>query len=303
MLKSFRDIEEEVKKLRKRRVVVPAAGNTCILEAALEARERDLADFTLIDSKERLFATLSELNFSKSRLQNFEIVEEEDCNEAARMAVSMVREGKADLLAKGRLQTFELMKAVLDKAQGLREESSLLCDIMVIEKPLSPDAKLIGMSDPALCVAPTASDLVKVSKNCLPVMKRFGYEVIRCAFLAALEVEKESMPATVRAAEAARELRESEEGVEAQGPLSFDIACSPRAAAVKKLSTPVAGQADLLIVPNIETGNVLAKTIAVFTNAQYGHLVLGAQVPVVMSSRSDSSLSKFNSILLGLLSA
>ncbi len=303
MLTSFREIEEKVKSLPKRTVVVPAAANTCILEAALEAQKRGLAQFTLIDSRARLIESLKELGRDESALDDFTVIEEEDCKKAAKLGVSLIREGKAELIGKGRLQTSELIKAVLDKKEGLREPESLLCDIMVIEQPLLPEAKLIGMSDPALCVTPTAEDLVKITKNCLPVMNKLGYEKPRIAFLAALEVEKEAMPATVMAAAAAKSFNDSDAEVYAEGPLSFDIACSARAAEVKKRETPVAGKAELLIVPNIETGNVLAKTIAVFTEAEYGHLVLGAKVPVVMSSRSDSSLSKFNSILLGLLCA
>ena len=303
MLTSFGAIEEKVKSLPRRTVVVPAAANTCILEAALEAHRRGLADFILIDSRVRLIETLKELGRDESALEPFRVVEEDDCRKAARLGVSLVREGKAELIGKGRLQTSELMKAILDKQDGLREESSLLCDIMVIEQPLVEEPKLICMSDPALCVAPTVEDLVKVTRNCLPMMGKLGYARPRVAYLAALEVVKEAMPATVLAAEAAKKINEMVESLDAEGPLSFDIACSKRAAEVKGRETPVAGKADLLIVPNLETGNVLAKTIAVFTKAEYGHLILGAKVPVVMSSRSDSSLSKFNSILLGLFCA
>ena len=304
LLKTFSEIENTVKSKPSRTVVVPAAANTCILQAAIQAKRRQLADFILIDTKERLIHTLGELNEDSSILESFEIIEEEDCVKAADMGVAMVREGRASLIGKGRLQTFELMKAVLNKKTGIREGGSLLSDIMLIEQPLSEEKKFVGMSDPALCVSPSADDLVRITRNCMPVMRAIGCTSPKVALLAALEVEKEAMPVTITAAAVAKRLNDGEvEGVVAEGPLSFDIACSPRSAALKGRKTPVAGKADLLIVPTIETGNVIAKAVAVFTNAQYGHLVTGAKVPVVMSSRADVSQSKYNSILLGLLTA
>jgi len=303
MLTSFQAIEDRVKTMPRRRVVVPAAANTCILEAALEANRRGLAEFTLIDARTRLQATLDELGHGPEVLRDFTVIEEEDCVAAARLGVSLVRTGEADLIGKGRLQTFELMKAVLDKTDGLRAPDSLLCDVMVIEQPYVDPPRLVAMTDPALCVAPSVDDLVTIARTCVPVVRRFGVERPRVAFLAALEVVKDAMPATGAAAEAARRLAGADDGLDAEGPLSFDIATSAHAAAVKKQRTPVAGRADLLVVPNLEAGNILAKTIAVFTKAEYGHMILGARVPVVMSSRSDSSESKFNSILLALLCA
>ena len=305
MLRSFAEIEKRVLELPRKTVAVPAAANTCILEAAIEAHRRNLADFILIDSKSRLKKTLETLECDETILSSFEHIEEEDCVEAARLGVRLVREGKADLLGKGRLQTFELMKAVLDKEDGLRTEDSLLSDIMVIELPEQKEPRLIGMSDPALCVLPSADELIRVTRNSVAVLHKLGITKPRVAILAALEVVKESMPATAQAADVARRINEGAVAdCVADGPLSMDTACSARSAAIKKRSdSPVAGKADLLIVPNIEAGNILAKTIAVLTRAEYGHLVVGSKVPVVMSSRADSSESKFNSILLGLLAA
>lgn len=304
MLTSFAAIEAKVRSLPKRTVAVPAAANTCALEAALEARSRGLADFILIDGRARLDATMRELGRDPSVLSSFEIVEEEDCDLAARLAVGMVREGRADLLGKGRLQTSQIIKAVLDKKDGLREASALLSDIMVIEKPQAEKPSLVVMTDPALCVAPSVDDLIRIIANAVTALHKFGCERPRVAILAALEVVKEAMPATVAAAEVARRINCGEvPGCVAEGPLSMDIAVSPRAAEVKGHRSEVAGRADLLVVTNIEAGNVLAKTVATFTKADYGHLVLGARVPVIMSSRSDSSASKFNSVLLGLLCA
>jgi len=304
MLTSFVQIEDKVRAKPIRTVVVPAAANTCILEAAITATSRNLAKFILIDTRARLEATLEQLGEGKEVLEQFEVVEEEDCPKAAAMGVAMIREGRASLLGKGRLQTFELMKAVLNRETGIREEDSLLSDIMLIEQPLLKDPRLIGMSDPALCVSPSPDDLVKITKNCMKVMNAIGCVTPKVALLAALEVEKEAMPVTKVAALVAKRLNSGEvEGVIAEGPLSFDVACSKRSADLKGRTTPVAGNADLLIVPNIEAGNVIAKTIAVFTKAEYGHLVTGAKVPVVMSSRADVSKSKYNSILLGLLAA
>jgi phosphate butyryltransferase len=302
MMRTFSDIEKKVRELPSQTVVVPAAANTCILQAAITAKRGGIANFILIDTRSRLEATLEELGESKDLLSQFEVIEEEDCVKAAAMGVAIVREGRASLIGKGRLQTFELMKAVLDKTTGIREDDSLLSDIMLIEQPLSDEPRLIGLSDPALCVSPSEDDLVRITRNCMKVMRGIGCSVPRVALLAALEVEKKSMPVTEVAAAVARRLNNGEvENVVAEGPLSFDIACSPRCARLKGRNTPVAGNADLLIVPTIETGNVIAKAVAVFTKAQYGHLVTGARVPVVMSSRADASRSKYNSILLGLL--
>ena len=304
MLTSFAAIEDKVRSLPKRTVAVPSAANTCALEAALEARKRGLADFILIDGRARLEATMRELGRDPSILGTFEVVEEEDCDAAARLAVRMVREGRAGLLGKGRLQTSQIIKAVLDKKDGLREASALLSDIMVIEKPQAEKASLVVMTDPALCVAPSVDDMIRIIANAVTALHKMGCERPRVAIPAALEVVKEAMPATVAAAEVARRVNAGEvPGCVVEGPLSMDIAVSPRAAQVKGYTSEVAGRADLLVVTNIEAGNVLAKTVATFTKADYGHLVLGARVPVIMSSRSDSSSSKFNSVLLGLLCA
>jgi len=304
VLRSFSDIQAKVKEFPRRTVVVLGAANVCILEAVLAAHERGLANFILIDARKRIVATLEELGHDASALDPFEVVEEEDCVRAAQVGVRIVHEGRAALIAKGRLQTFQMIGAVLDKETGLRRENSIISDVMVIEKPFEKEARLIGMSDPALCVLPSVEQKVKITRQAVEMFHSLGFERPRVAVLAALEVVKDTMPATVEAAQVVERIQQiMGDQCFIEGPLSMDIACSERAAEVKGRQGPVAGWADLLIVPNLEAGNIMAKTVATFTQLAYGHLIIGAGVPIVMSSRSDSSASKYHGLLLGLLCA
>ncbi len=305
-IRTFAELKAAVEGAPARRVVIPAAADPCALEAMCRARAEGLAEGILIDSRRRI-AEVMEMLESEGRkrpgigVDDFEIVETEDPEEAAARGVELIRNGAADLIAKGRLQTYQLMHAVLDREKGLRR-GRLLSDVMLVEKPKSEEPRLIGITDPALCILPSLEEKKQIIQNAVEVFHRLGVREPKVAVICALEVVKESMPATVDA----RKLQEMNERGEIQGcivegPLSMDIAISRHAAEVKKMKGRVPGDADILVVPNIETGNVLAKTFAHLIDTRLAHIVVGARVPVVMSSRADSSDTKYNSLLVGLL--
>ena len=221
--------------------------------------------------------------------------------EAAKKAVSLVSSGKANILMKGLLDTSILMKAVLDKEIGLRGKG-VLSHVAVFE--IGGRDELLYMTDAAMNIAPTLEDKVSIIENSVAVFKAVENRVPMVGILCAVEKVNEKMEATVHA-EKLVEMNQSGEIKDCiiGGPFALDNAISKEAARIKKITHPVAGKADILLVPNIEAGNVLYKSLTYFANAQSAGIIAGARAPVVLASRSDSRQTKLNSIALGVMIA
>jgi len=224
-----------------------------------------------------------------------------DPAEAAREAVAAVRAGEAQLLMKGLLQTADLLRAVMARDTGLRTGRSL-SHACVVQVPGLP--RLLHISDIALNIAPDLARKADIVRNQVAVARALGLERPKVAIISAIENVNPDMPATVDA-RALQEMAERGDLGECvvQGPLALDLALSAEAGAVKGVSGPVVGAADVLIMPNLETGNVLYKALVHLAGASSAGIVVGARCPIVLLSRSDQPASKLNSIALAVLAA
>lgn len=225
----------------------------------------------------------------------------DDPNEAARQAVAAVRNGEADLLMKGLLQTAEIMKAVLNKEEGLRTGRAL-SHVVACEVP--GWHKVIYITDVALNVAPDLARKADIVRNAVLTVQALGAAQPKVAALASVEKVNPDMPASVDA----RALQEMAERGElghclVQGPLALDLAASAEAGATKGVTGPVVGDADILMVPAIDAGNMLYKGLVYFAKCRSAGIIVGAKCPVVLLSRSDSADSKLMSIAMAVLCA
>jgi phosphate butyryltransferase len=296
----IRTMKELVDRARARgpvRLVVPAAESETALAAAVEAERQGLALPILVGDRAGLSALLHSLGHEPRR---FVLVHEPDDARAVRLAVHFARIGEADLILKGRCRTGDLLRAVLDRDEGLRQ-GSLVSDVMVTEHPLG-EPWLVALTDGGVNVAPTLEQKRAILENALQAVRRLGVERPRVAALCAIETVERGMPHTAEAAQlAAMAARGEIAGCDVLGPVALDGALSREAARAKHMDHPAAGRADILLAPTIEVGNVLGKAFTWLARKPVGHVVEGARVPVLIPSRAEHALDKLCSIALGVL--
>lgn len=283
------------------RLVVAAAESGTALRAAAMARRQRLADVALTGDPAGLRRRLAELGEDPAL---FDLVPAADDAEAARVAVGMVRAGEAAILMKGRLQTGDLLRAVLDRKAGLRQGGQLLSDVLVADHPLSAEPRLVGVTDGGVNVAPDLAQKRAIIENAVALFRRLGHERPKVACLCAVEKVTAAMPHT----EEARALAEANArgdfpGCQISGPLALDNALSLEAAREKGIDHPVAGRADVLLAPTIEVGNALGKAFTYLAHAHVAHVLVGALAPVLIPSRVERAEDKLLSIALGVLAA
>jgi phosphate butyryltransferase len=280
------------------RVAVAAAESDTALAAAALARRQRIADVVLLGGLDEIRAKLRKLGEDPALFQLEAAATDAD---AARRAVAMVRAGEAAVLLKGRLQTAELLRAILDRSEGLRGDR-LLSDVLVADHPLSPTPRLLGCSDGGVNVAPTLAEKKEILLNAVTLFRRLGYERPKVACLCAVETVTTAMPHT-EDARALAELSAAGElpGCVVSGPLALDNALSVEAARAKGIDHPVAGRADILLAPTIEVGNALGKAFTYLAHRHVAHVIVGARAPVLIPSRVDRAEDKLYSIALGVL--
>ena len=285
----------KIKNERKMKLAVVSAQDKEVLEAVVEAMKLGIIDPILIGNMEKIEDMLKKFGFN---LEEFNIINERDLGKAAEIGVKRVRRGEADFLMKGIVDTATLMKAVLNKEWGLRTES-LLSHIMVYEIDTYP--KLIYLTDGGMNLYPDLEQKIKIIENGVQVAKAMGNETVKVACLAAKEIKDPKMPATMDAYEITRKYQEGyfEDGIIIDGPVALDLAVSKKSANIKGYKSEVAGDADILLVPNIEMGNGIGKSITYFAGGKSAGIIMGAKVPVVLTSRADTHESKLYSIALG----
>ncbi len=281
-------------------VVVAAAESDTALAAAAHARRKRIAEVVLVGGPEEIRARLALQGEDPAR---YRIVPAKDDAEAARTAVAMIRGGEAAVLLKGRIRTADLLHAILDRASGLRA-GRLLSDVLVADHPLSETARLVAVTDGGVNVAPTRAQKKEIVENAVLLFRRLGYELPKVACLCAAETVSEAMPHTVDA-RALAEMNAAGEiaGCVVSGPLALDNALSEAAARAKGVDHPVAGRADVLLVPTIETGNALGKAFTYLAKTPVAHVIVGARAPVLIPSRVERAEDKLCSIALGVLVA
>jgi len=234
-------------------------------------------------------------------LGGVEIVDVPDSRAAAAKAVALVREGKAELLMKGSLHSDEILGAVVSKEGGLRT-GRRLSHVFLMDVPTYH--KVLVVTDGAINIAPTLEDKVDICQNAIDLARAFGVERPKVAILAAVEMVSSRMPATLDAAALCKMAERGQiKGGVFDGPLAFDNAISRDAAKIKGIASEVAGDPDILLAPDLEAGNMIAKQLSFLANADSAGLVLGARVPVILTSRADSLRSRIASTAVAVLAA
>ena len=282
----------------KPRVAVAAAHEEHVMGAVTKAVSAGMVEATLVGHGDEICALLAKLGADPVRYQ---IVERESDTECVEAAVAMVRSGEADILMKGIVETRDFMRGVVNREKGLRT-GRLLSTIGIFEVPGYP--KLLSVCDVAISPQPDLDGKRQIVEECVECLHALGIGKPLVAMLSAAEQVNPKVPGSEDAAEVARMQRDGEiEGCVVEGPISFDLATSPEAARIKHYESPVAGQADLIVVPDLVSGNVLAKSLMGFGGATVAGLVLGASAPIVLTSRSAGVEDKLNSIALAALFA
>jgi len=295
VVKNFQDLMKVAQEQATMRLSVAAAQDEDVLIAVCDAAKKGIVEPVLVGNVDEIKSIAAKNNLD---ISNYEMISADDLVDAARKSVELVSTGKADFVMKGLIDTAILLKAVLDKEIGLRTDSQL-SHVMVYELPAYH--KLIYLTDGGMNIAPDLNAKVKITKNAVHVVKAMGVDTVKVACLAAKEKVNEKMPATVDAAELARLSQSGEfgENVIVEGPLAFDLAVSKEAAKIKNFKSEIAGDTDILVVPTIEMGNGIGKTMTYFGNGDSAGVIVGAKAPVVLVSRADTASAKLNSIALG----
>jgi phosphate butyryltransferase len=281
-------------------VAVAAAEDTDVIEAVLDAVDRNLANFLLFGDKEKIQAIIDEKKREMASNKQLKIVHADSKTSAAELAVQAVSGKEATVLMKGNIQTNIILKAVLNKEYGLRT-GNVLSHVAVFEIPGFNRYTIV--TDAAMNIDPNLEQKAQIIKNAVSIAHSIGIENPKVAPLAAVEVVNPAMQATIDAAALTMMNRRGQiSGCIVDGPLGLDNAVSPLAAEHKGIRSEVAGKADILLVPAIEVGNVLYKSLIYFANAKVGAVIAGAAAPIVLTSRADSAESKLYSLALAICS-
>ena len=268
------------------------------LTGAVEAATRGLIVPLLVGpaAKIRETAVMSQID-----LGNLKIVDVPHSHAAATKAVELVKEGKAEILMKGSLHTDELMSAIVSRDGGLRT-ARRISHVFIMDVPTHH--KVLVITDAAINIAPTLEDKADICQNAIDLVISLGLEKPKVAILAAVETVTTKMPATIDAAALCKMAERGQiKGALLDGPLAFDNAISAQAAETKGIKSAVAGDPDILLAPDLEAGNILAKQLSFLANADSAGMVLGAKVPVILTSRADSVRSKVASCAVAKLIA
>ena len=298
-IRTLEQLVENVKGTPARRLVVAAGHDENTIQAAARAAKELFAKVILVGDAARIATLCSRFKLDPGLLA---VIDERDEYRAGVRARDMVRDGEADILMKGLIGTEKYMHLILDKERGLLPAGAVLTHVTVLDVPAyqASHGKLLLVSDVAVIPAPDLATKVKIVTCAVDAAHSFGIENPRVALLAASEKVSGRMPATMDAAIIAKMAERGQiKGAIVDGPLALDVALSPEACEIKGLRSAVAGDADVLIFPNIETGNVFYKSATILGGARLAAVVVGSSAPCVLTSRADSEESKFFSIALG----
>ncbi|GAK59456.1 hypothetical protein U27_06441 [Candidatus Vecturithrix granuli] len=286
-LASFQAIVAEVKNREKKTVVVAAAEDHDVLIATVQAKQEGLANFLYVGAEEQIRQLARE---HQLELAEKEIVHEPDMQAAGKKAIDLVKQGRGQVLMKGKVSTGQILGMVL-KDEDLKQkvDNPFLSHVAIFEW----QGSLKIFSDAALNIAPDCDQKRKIALNALHVARKLGINAPKMAFISAVEKVNPKMPSSVDAEQLAAL---DWEGAIAGGPLAFDGAMFAEAYAIKGVPSPVEGKADILIFPNIETGNVFYKTLTWMMKRDMAGIIVGAAIPFILTSRADSARVKFLSI-------
>lgn len=293
VLKTLDDLKSIVAGAPRKKLILAAAQDQHSLGAVLKAWHENIVDPILVGDTDSIHEICSSNNYDISGLR---IIHEPDLVKSVEMSVKLVNNRQADVLMKGMVGTSTLLKCVLNKEWGLRT-GNLFSHFALFEADTYH--KVIAVTDVAMNIAPNLKDKISIVNNSVSCLLRLGYKMPKVAVLGAVEMVNENMEATLDAALLSKmNQRDQIRDCIIDGPLAFDNAVSIESARHKGIRSEVAGDTDLLLMPNIEVGNVLYKSLVFFARAKVASIILGALAPIVLTSRSDSEQAKFDSILL-----
>lgn len=298
MVLTFKEMIASLAGKPTKTVVIAAAHTPSAIEAAILAKKEGYADSLLTGNEAwiRDYLAKNEPTLADA----FGIIDTgDDLQAACNAAVKAIHDGQGHLILKGKPDTALLLKAVLDKEKGLRT-GDILSDVLAYETP----EKLVLMSDGGINRYPTLDEKVSIINNSVKVAHALGNPNPRVALLAAVEVVNPKMPCTLEAALISKMNHRGQiKGCRVDGPLAFDNAVNLEAAKMKGIESDVAGDADILIVPNIEAGNIFGKCLTYYCKYRVAHVVMGARVPILIASRADDAETKALSMCLGIASS
>lgn len=295
MFRHFTQVIDYARKLETKDLIVSNPEDKAIIIAINDAYQMGLINPVLVGDKKVILDLLMELGISKKGYEIYNVVDKRD---AALMSVKLVNKQKNAILMKGLLQTDTLLEEILDPKHGLYK-GSFLSHIGVLEIPSYH--KLLFISDATLNFAPTEEEKIKIINNTYKFVTSLGMIKPKIALISALEIVKDNLESSVEAMKIIQKLKDNDEYY-IGGPMSIDVAVNHDSAETKGISHVVAGDADILIFPNIESGNTFYKSTTLFGNSNVAGLVLGAKNPIVLTSRTDSYKSKLYSIALAVVS-
>lgn len=297
-MKSFAEMMAAAQGRGPRVLAVAGAADEDVLSAVAMADREGLVQAVLVGDPAGIEKTAAAAGLDLSRHR---VVAAGSDAEAAATAVGLVRQGEAHLLMKGMLHTSTLLKAVVDKEKGLRGSRALShCGVFEVERY----PRLLFLADIAFNIAPDLNQKAAILHNSVDLIRRMGIPEPRVACLSFVETVNPEVTATVEAAALSKMAERGQFGpCLVDGPLAFDLCVSPEAAAHKRIASPVAGQADLILMPDLNTGNGIYKSLVYLAGAKMAGVVLGGKAPVVLVSRADTAEIKLYSIALALLAA
>jgi phosphate butyryltransferase len=281
-----------------KKVVVVVAQDEHTLEAVFKARKDKIVDPILIGDKDQIKAILKSLG---ETLNEEDIIDIKDDSAAAYKAVELIRDGKADFIMKGKIQTADLLRAVVDKEKGLRT-GSVMSHMALHEIPNYH--KLLAVTDAGMMLYPDLSEKKQIIENTVKMFRAMGYDNPKVAILTAVETVNPKMIETVDADDL-KKMNQSGviSGCLIEGPISYDLTMSTESAKIKGFISPVTGDADILVVPNITAGNILSKCLMYSAGAKMAGFIIGAKVPIVLTSRGATAEEKYLSIVLSAATA
>lgn len=298
-MKNFDDLLAKAKEQKTKTIIATKAEDSSSILALKEACDEGFAKGVLVGEKAVIEKKTKELNFVKG-LE--EIIDIKDPVEAANESVKLISKGRGDILLKGSLHTDILLSAVLNKEWGLRT-GKMLSHVLIIKVPAYH--KLLFITDAAMNIAPDLECKKHILQNAIDLAGKLHLQDVKAACLAAIEDVNPKMQCTIDAAALSKMADRGQiTGAKVDGPLAFDNAISPKAVEIKGIKSSVAGNADILLVPEIEAGNILFKGLVYFAEeSTAAGIILGAKCPIALLSRADSDRSKFYSLVLCALSA
>ena len=295
MLRDFNELVQIVSgKPDKKRIALACAHDEHSLDAVYEAYKAGMVSPVLVGVETEILALMDKYGFDFEG--NAKIYDTSDDIEAAKLSVELIRESKADFLMKGKMQTADLLKQVVNKETGL-QTGKIMSHVALFQLPSYH--KLIIVSDGGMLLAPDVNQKVDIINNAVDTLRNIGYEEPKVAVLCGAEKLNPKAPESVDAAELKdRNMRGEIADCIVEGPISYDISISKEIAELKGFDSPVAGDADILVVPNMATGNILGKSWTINADAIMAGIIVGAKVPIVLTSRGASAEEKLYSIVL-----